>query len=289
MITQEQELNQFILVWQSKPIEQKPQITEEVASYIQESNHTPDYYFFDFDIDDDLCSPYTGKKTRDCLRRKSYTDNIELEVVNLLDSEIKKGHNRFAWISPPCDGVYPDLKIIVSEVIEFQGKKRFLNRSFLFNFDFDRSWAFAQEMTKLSVNKPQLNSLEDIRSLPLILDPNQDWVAHLSKAAGDPDIEQFVKSGEDQISKQQALINASDFYEKIIKQPSVELKSGESFNPSSYGFGDYISSCPPSEGYTSESWPSWCVYDSESGQHMCKFCRKGFTLKSDVKKHRCVC
>lgn len=291
MITQEQELKYFIPIWQQKGAEYKNQVIEEVASYRQESNHTPDFYYFDFDTDGDLCSPITGKKIRDSIRRESYTDQAEGDVVDILDLEIKKGRTRFAWISPPCYGVYPNLKIVVSEVVNIGGRQRFLNRSFLFDFDFDRSWAFAEQMTKLIVNKPQFNCLEDIRRSPLILDPSQDWVAHLARAAGDPDIEQFVKSGEDQISKQQALINANNFYEKIIKQPSIELKTGESINPGSFGFGDYTSSCPPPESYTSgsESWPNWCIYDSESGQHKCKFCRKGFSLKSEVQKHRCVC
>lgn len=241
MITKEQELSLNVVNWRSKPLSYRGQTIHETASWFQESDQKIDYYFFDDDKDGDWVSE--GFKAKKSARRDTYLGYIEGLALDRLEDAKKNGEELFFWISRPHPDRGPDLKVIVTEAVQHSGRKRWLNRSLLFNFDNQKESQFITDLIKLSKNKP---SFEDIRANPLIMDSNQDWIENLAKAAENPRIAEIIKTGQDEVDQQEALSRAERFYDQILGVPSIKLTIQQ---PAAlikeYQIGPHIGPCPP--------------------------------------------
>lgn len=243
MLTKEQESTGFVRVWKSKPSSYRHQGIKEVASWFQESDREIDRYFFDEDADGDFVSG--NIKVKDCIKRYGFIGQVEGQAVDSMEIAKRAGAELFFWVSPPYPDIYPDLKIIITEAVNYQGKRRWLNRAIIFDYDDKRSLEFAKELAVLSKNKPEVNSLEDIRINPLVMDIHQDWAGMLAKAAHRSDLEDIIKNNKDEILQQQAIEKATAFYDEIIGSLSVELAVTDIRSIARrYGLGRSLSSCP---------------------------------------------
>lgn len=241
MITKEQEYKTFVFNWQKKPANEQPQVIDEVASYIQESSHHVDYYFYDFNKNGEFLIPTNGKKVKDEVKKWQCLGETEWKVVDIEEHQRKNGEKVFFWVSPQHEGVYPDLKVTISEVIFSQGRQRLLNRAILFNYDEVKSWQLVQDLIAESKNRPLLSTLEEVRGMPLIFDSQKDWIDLLVKVTQNSELGKIIRTGEDERLQQEAILKADRFYDEILGTPTVELNAKDYHK---YGFGDYLSSCP---------------------------------------------
>lgn len=248
MLTKEQEYRSNVAIWRTKPPTYCGQTIKEVATWFQEGDQKIDRYFFDKDSDGDWeASP--GEKVKQSIRRHTALGKTEGQAWDSLEQASKQGEKLFFWISPAHEARGTDLKVIVSEVVNYKGRERLLNRSMLFEFGTQRSLDFVNDLVALSKNKPHVDSLEDIRKDILVFDPGQYWIGNLAKAARDPNLEEIVISGQDIVDQQQALERAAVFYDnEILDNQQTRLPIQPAAAIQRYHIGSHMGPCPPEEG-----------------------------------------
>lgn len=209
------EITPFIAVWKGKPQEQ---VVEELASYSLETQSIPDPYYFLMDKDGDLFSPSAQTKVRNSIIRETKIGRLEAQAFDAISAWFKANTlGTIAWISPPSPGIYPISKVIISNIEQEGGRKRLYNRAILFDFNEEESLEFAQNLSRISQNKPLLSHLDGVRSTPLILDTDSKfWMYILQELIDDPKLWQSIRTGEDQLAKQKALIQAKSVYRELF-------------------------------------------------------------------------
>ncbi|QQG43757.1 MAG: hypothetical protein HYW45_01910 [Candidatus Daviesbacteria bacterium] len=248
MITQEQECIQFIANWRKASPQNRPQIVQEIASWHRESNRQIakgiDFYWYEVDEEGDFVSPTNGEKITASINQECGLGQIETGVVKELQRQKKLGEELFIWISPPYPNTYVDLKLTITNRVVDKGRECFANRAILFDCDETQSLQLARKVAEISKNRPLLSSLEEIRRTPLVLDRSLDWIEVLTKITGDSKLGEIINSGEDQQAKTEAVKQASQFYDDLLGEPTIELKVENINFARDYGLGDSLSSCP---------------------------------------------
>lgn len=215
------EITPFLKIWENKPQEQA---VEEFASYSLEKQGKVDPYYFTVDQDGDLFSPSAHSKVKKSIRIETKIGRLETQAFNSISTWFRENSlGTIAWISPPAD-VYPVSKVIISSIEQKNGRKRLFNRSILFEWDEKDCLKFAQDLSEISQNRPLMTHLDQVRSTPLILDKDSKfWIYILEELIDDHTLWQTIRSGEDQLAKQEALEQAKSVFRELFSiRPMVE-------------------------------------------------------------------
>lgn len=209
------EITPFINTWKDKPQEQ---VVEELASLSLETKRIPDPYYFLMDQDGDLFSPSAHTKVKNSIISETRIGRLEAQAFDSISAWFKANDlGTMAWISPPAD-VYPVSKIIISSIEKRNDRKRLFNRSVLFEWDEKECLKFAQNLSEMSQNRPLLTHLDQVRSTPLILDrDSRFWMYILQELIDDPKLWESIRTGEDQLAKQEALVQAQSVYRDLFR------------------------------------------------------------------------
>lgn len=204
--------------------EPRAQTVENIASYSLETKRTPDPYSFKVDRDGDLFSPSAGRKVKEVITRDNYIGKVEGDAFDFINQRVKENKDNpdyrevFGWVSGPYQGVYSDLKVVISEI---QGKgceRKLFNTAIIFDFNEAESLDFSQRLALWNKNRPEVTDLEEMRATPLILDTSDaHWTDILQSIVGRPELWEFIRREEDKRAKLAALIQADKFYEAFFR------------------------------------------------------------------------
>lgn len=222
------------------------QYAEELASQSLETHRIPDPFSYSL-INNELFSPTKHTRITDEVKDKtSSLGALEYQaVLSIEEWAAKNDKGAIIWISPPHPGVYPVLKIIVSEIEYKNNARRLFNRAILFDFDESQCMKFAWNLTSFSQNKPVFTNLDQIRATPLILDTkDKSWIEILEGLIYDSGLWESIRQGEDRTSKNKALERARMiqkelfFSQKPIPYEEAEMAARQMMGP-------HRGSCPP--------------------------------------------
>ena len=202
------EITSFIHAWQGKPGEQ---VVEELASYSLETKRIPDPYYFGITPDGELFSPSAHCRVKDKVEDKTgplgkpeYQALLSIEQWAAGSSE-----GAAVWVSPPYPGIYPTSKIIVSQIENQDGTKRLFNRAIILDFDEKKCLDFAQNLAKLSQNRPLLSNINQVRATPFIINTHgNSWIYILQELIDDPALWESIRNREDIKAKKEAVRQA---------------------------------------------------------------------------------
>ena len=212
LATERPELQNFIIYSRNKP---RGQVVEELASWSLESRRIPDPYHFEVDPDGDLFSANASAKIKNIISRSNYIGWVEGQAFDAIE-DYTRSHDEgtLMWVSPPHEGIYPSLKVIVSEIEKKGSSKRLFNRAMIFDFDADQSERFVQSLAEFSKNYPLRASLEDLRGTPLVLNSEESsWVSVLERIVNDEDQWEYIRTGKDITLKTAARLQADTVYQ----------------------------------------------------------------------------
>ncbi len=181
------------------------------ASRIQETNRKPDVYCF-IGRSGRIYTP-DGSLVRNSIRQNTDTDILELTAFDQMAVEASGEEKNILWISPPKIGVYPVTKIIITRVLNQGDYNLLVNKAVLLDIDSAQTLKMSQELSKGALNAPRLNSLDDVRSNPIILSPRQKhWLTLLEQLSPDPQWE-MIRTGQDLELQKEAIAKAKSVYE----------------------------------------------------------------------------
>lgn len=215
-ISRHPETAAFVEVWNTKPLDHKPQVVEEIASWVAETQGIPDLYYFQADRDGDIYSPAAKRKVSEAILREGYIGSVEGQTFDRLNEWFKRNEQGVAvWISPIYKGVYPDLKIVISEIEKRGSEKLLSNRAIIFDYNEQQGLNFAKALAQFSLNKPTFTTNEQVRSTPVILDTSDaHWTDILQNLTGCSEIWEMIRREDDKKAKASMLANADVWYEK---------------------------------------------------------------------------
>lgn len=201
-------------------VEQK---VEELASFSLETNRIPDPYYFEVDNEGDLFSPTAKSKIKDVIRRDSYIGRVEGQALDFINQRVRENKDNpdyqevFAWASGPYEGVYDDLKVVISEIQGKGRERKLFNTAIIFDFNPSQSLDFVQRLAQHSQHS-LITNLEEARIKPLILDTSDaHWTDILQDIVGRPKLWEFIRREDDKRAKQEALRKANKLYEKFFR------------------------------------------------------------------------
>ncbi|GEM_PF-1277388 len=239
------------------------QKAEEHASRVLETHRIPDPYYFLVDRDGDLFSPSAHVKVKTVTDTSSKIGILEAEAVEAISKWANNADSgAIAWLSPPSPGIYPVSKVIISEIEEVSGVKRVFNRAVVLDIDANECLRLGRELSQHSTNRPFLQHLDQLRSIPVVLDTkNRTWIEIMEEVIPDTTLWESVRRGDEILVKQEVLARA----ELIITKYSGFI----SFN--NYGrdremqgmLGDKSESCPP-KSLSSEGQTAFQVFSENS-------------------------
>lgn len=238
--TMRAEVEPFINNWVNKPQEE---VVEELASYSMETKRIPDFYYFSIDADGDLYHPQGRTKVRNFIRRDIFVGELEGQAFDVISSWFKQEDSGvIVWVSPPYPGVYPASKIIISE-IGGEGKgKRLYNWAIVLDFDEERCFKLAQDLTAFSRNHPVLNHLDQVRATPLALNTQgKNWIYILEELITDTVVWTSIKEGGARKAKAEAIMQAKAVYQRLFRD-NVEPLEGQEMMLAM--LGEKMGSCP---------------------------------------------
>lgn len=239
MVITERQIAPFIQTWQNTLPQQ---FNEELASLILETNRIPDPYIFTEDKDGDLFSATARKKIKDSIYRGNYLGQVEGEVLDNINAWFRGNSEGVSlWLSPIFEGVYPDLKIIISQIEQRGREKVLVNRAIIFDYDRQQSLDLAQRLSSFSKDHPLLSSIEEIRHTPLILN-SHDWISVFEQVIPDDNLWKSIREGEDLAAKDEALSQARLLYRDVF---STNFKQADTARQKIIAvLGNMSSSCP---------------------------------------------
>lgn len=239
------------------------QAVPEIASEIQESRKVVDAYCFDLDKDGDLYSPTAKCKVKDVVVRDNKVGALEGLAVDRINDWFKlNNEGAVAWVSPPDLQYYPTSKIIISEIINDQGKKRLLNRAIILDHNEAQVMELAQALGERSKNRPLLSNVNAVRSTPIFLDGGS-WLSIISEAIDAPEVWNKVRTGQDLQDQEVALTEADKIYDSAIRGERLSYVGG--------GGG----SCPESMGSKTGFGVFWGASSIMEGSYFdCPRCTK---------------
>ncbi len=180
------------------------QFAEEHASSYLESNRIPDPYYFEFDKAGKLISPNTKAPIEDVVVKDNPLGRVEYEAFKIIQKEAEKRSNGYIlWLSPSYPGFYPVSKIIISEIVFEEEKKKLLNRAIITDWDSLGSIIAARELSLLSsLNQVIFKTQKDVRANPIFVSKEDE--GSLSLALGrilDKNSIEMVAAGTDLVEK----------------------------------------------------------------------------------------
>lgn len=206
--------DEFIDPWATN--KSAKQIVAESTSTLLETRRSADPYTFLFNDKNELISPDANCRVKDVIRTNNYIGKAEYQAVEKLEAwgaRVKQGVA--VWVSPIFPGIYPDLKIVVSELSEVSGRKQLFNRAIIFDLDQKESWKLVDGLATVSLNNKKLSSLEEARATPFIL-KSSDWISELERIIPDPKLWQDIRRGEDLRVHAQTFKQARQIYQEIV-------------------------------------------------------------------------
>lgn len=223
---QRPEIDSFTHTWRGKG---QQQVAEELASYSLETKRIPDPYYFLVNANGELISPSAHCKVKDVVQRTQPVGELEYQALLRIEQWAKtSSEGVVAWVSPPYPGIYPNSKIIISEIEYKDGIKQLFNRALILDFGEEKCLKFAQDLANDSQNRPLLCHLDEVRSTPIILNTKETpWIHFFEELIDDPASWKSIRRGEDIRAKEQALIQARiihhSLYDKNIPVEDAEI------------------------------------------------------------------
>lgn len=240
------EIASFINTWRSKPQEQ---VAEELASYSLETKRIPDPYYFTVSANGELFSPTAHCRIKDTVEDKTGPlGQLEYQAVLAIEQWAASSNDgAVVWVSPPHPGVYPTSKIIISEIEQKNGEKRLFNRAVILDFNGKECLEFAQNLAKMSQNRPLLQHLDQVRATPFILNTHgNSWIYILQELIDDPALWQSIRNGDDQSAKKEAIRQAGMVQKRLftVSEPISSYPSREDQMAVIQMLGSKPGSCP---------------------------------------------
>jgi len=168
------------------------QVVEEAASESHETRRIPDPWVY-LNRNGKLTTP-KGIIVEEKVEKRSYLGRMELQaILEIQERTNQKKRGTIVWFSPPfpSNKDRPCLKIMISEIINFEGKKILFNRALVFDVDTPTLLSLANSLTKDKFENP-----EYLRSTPLFPTDYEFeiWFKKLSEATSQG---KLIEKGED--------------------------------------------------------------------------------------------
>ena len=248
-MNQERVILGYIPSWEGKT---KPQVIEEIASLSLETKRLPDPYCFDIAEDGRLSSPQTGKSIENSIEKSSCLGQTEwLAVQEIQRWNVGKTEGLSFWISPPHPKRSQFTKLIISEIVKEEKGRKLFNRSLLLDIDGDQALNLGLGLTIRGGMVANFKNTEDLRSHPIFVDTNLNWVDFLDMKINDKKIFEMIRKGEDIVEKEMALQKSGIIYEELFgeKYPrgydDYRVKQAVEKAQELDIFGSLPGSCPP--------------------------------------------
>lgn len=170
-----------------------------------ESHDIPDPYYFEIDELGRLVSPYKNIPIEDVVVKDSPLGKVEYEALVKIQNEVSERNSGFIlWISPPYLGFYPTSKIVISQIVFEEGRKKLLNRAIVTDWDSLGSILVARKIQTLAEDREvAYKSATDVRISPIFI--NQEKKRELEDVLKDildrRSLEMIYK-GEDFLAKE---------------------------------------------------------------------------------------
>jgi len=192
-----------------------------LASHSLETHRIPDPYYFLVRPNGELFSSTARCRVKDKVEDKTGPLGwFEYQAVLVIEQwAASSDEGSIVWISPPHPGIYPTSKIIISQIEHQDGIKRLFNRAIILDYDEKECLQFAQNLAQLSQNQPLLSHLDQVRATPLVLNTHgNSWMYILQELIDDPALWQSIRTGEDKVAKEKALVQARNVYQSLTNK-----------------------------------------------------------------------
>lgn len=225
---------EFINDWRTQP----PVVAEHMfASSVQESNRRVDYYTY-LITKDGLISPLTGQFIREATKRDSHVRWLEGQALDFLDNQVtpqSPQNEVIVSLYPPAPEVYPTSKITVSQ----KSPEGVLdNRAIVIDLNEADCLELAQNLGNLSVNRPLLESIDQVRANPLVLRTGGLlWSYILEEFLPNLDLS-GIRAGEDIKAQNEVLERAKEIVPALLKGEE------EALDKANEQMGSFEISCP---------------------------------------------
>jgi hypothetical protein len=261
-----------------------PQITENVASEIHETNRSPDPYIFI--IDNGKLLPPNREPFE--IERDSYLGWLEAIAFESIENWANQNETGMVfWFSPPFPGKYPNAKVVASEILHSsEGEKVLMNRAIVLDIDTKTLLQATNRFTgKLGLKK--FRNPEDLRANPIFTSQNE-MAALMEEITPYTEQTKLIGSGRDLVLKTETyskltIINSS---QQLVYSQVHSIAESEGL------MGQHKGSCPTagktaferfSEGNSNGKWEYHsgvcrvCGNSTDVGPcSICKTCEKRF-------------
>lgn len=275
-----QELTGFIPSWERKP---KPQVVEELASYSLETKRIPDTYYFVIRGDGKLISPQTGKLVEESVEKTSRLGQKESQALDRIQYWGQgKNEGLVFWISPPHPERSRFTKMVVSEITKEESEKRLFNRTLLLEINDQEALNLGRELSLFDNSNNYIESPESLRSQPIFINSGElDWVSYLDVRINDKYIWEKIRSGEDIIAKEEAIVSSGLIYEELfgknypVGYDDERVKQAVEKANELNLFGSLGGSCPPALLMTNQEDTAFGVFSKNAEKSFpCPECHK---------------
>lgn len=176
------------------------QLIREKASEVIESRQEPDRYSL-LIRNGRLISPFTGESVENSMERTSAIGKREFAAFDQTQKWAATSAEGLAfWVSPPNFSRSEQTKVIVYEITGDNNQRALLNRSLLFDIDYNASLGIANEIAGAFENPVRFSNPEEVRANTIISSSKisqEEWLPIITKVINDQRQWLMIAQGED--------------------------------------------------------------------------------------------